>query len=89
MTIRPPKQSEKMKYIRIRPATLTEHHKNALCVVPTVKNEVSHRQGSYCSIFMLTCQVGAAALCLPLDEESMNRWLLHRHNLFDPCVINA
>ena len=37
-TIRPPKRSEKLKCSCSRPATLTEHHKNALCVVPTVRN---------------------------------------------------
>ena len=77
-TIRPPKRSEKMKCSCIRPATLTEHHKNAVCVVPTVRNswidEVSHRRGSHCSIFMITCQGQAAApcLCLPLAQ---NLWI--------------
>jgi len=38
MTIRPPKRPKKMKCSCSRPATLTEHHKNAVSVVPTVRN---------------------------------------------------
>ena len=62
----------------VKSATLTEHHKNALFVVPTVKNswidEVIHRPANDCSIFMITCQGQAATPCLGLPPVQ-NLWI--------------
>ena len=69
----------KNKFSCIRSAPLTDYHKNAVCVVPTVRNSwidaFGHRRDEHCSIFMITCQ-GQAAYAMPVfasGSESMNR----------------
>ena len=55
MTIRPPKQSEKNKVFSNRPATLTEHHKNATMGSPTVNDLFIHEfftVGSFSRAFL-------------------------------------
>ena len=88
----------KMKCSYIRPATLTEHYKNAVGVVPTVRNswidEISHRREEHCSIFMITCQGQAATPGLPFasGSESMNRFAVLCnlfHHFFYLCIINT